>query len=147
MPKSASFTLIWRRSMARIVSFLMGTSKWRPVRLSVMESVSRCAPEGASLTAAGSDLVGFIAQPLQTESRRAGRLVRELIIYTKCARERKNNRGKVAVWSKVNFHTQAYGGGMRGKRGICGDRASVPAGMQIRYLASIDPPDSEPTSD
>src|SRR5579862_5969999 len=117
--------------MARIVSFLMGTSNWRPVRLSVMESVSRRAPEGASFTVAGSDLVGFIAQPLETESRSAGRLEQELIIYTKCGCERENNRGKVALWSKPKFHTQAYGAETRGKCGSWPNRTPARTRMQM----------------
>ena len=40
MPKSSSLTLIFRRSRARIVSSLMGTSYDLPVRLSVMVRVS-----------------------------------------------------------------------------------------------------------
>src|SRR5579863_386552 len=41
-PKSSSFTLIWRRSMARIVSSSIGISYVLPVRLSVIVSV--CEP-------------------------------------------------------------------------------------------------------
>src|SRR5712692_10081553 len=41
MPNSLGSTLIWRRSAARMVSCVMGTSYDLPVRLSVMVSVSR----------------------------------------------------------------------------------------------------------
>jgi hypothetical protein len=47
--------------MGRIVSFLMGISYWRPVRLSVMESVSRRFAEAASAEAVlDSGFVGLI---------------------------------------------------------------------------------------
>src|SRR5579863_6422941 len=82
IPKSLSFTLICRRSRARIVSCVMGISYWRPVRLSVMESVSRRVLVAVSLPVAGSALVGFIAQPLPNKSRIAGRLAPEFLIYT-----------------------------------------------------------------
>src|SRR5216684_5269908 len=41
MANSLGSTLIWRRSAARMVSCVMGTSYDLPVRLSVMVSVSR----------------------------------------------------------------------------------------------------------
>src|ERR1700751_4040074 len=41
MPKSLGSVLIWRRSTARMVPFVMGTSYALPVRLSVMVRVSR----------------------------------------------------------------------------------------------------------
>src|SRR5665213_3446670 len=63
MPKSESLTLIFRRSIAWIVSFLMGTSYCLPVRLSVIVKVSRFDPAGISVVTAGSDFGGFIPEP------------------------------------------------------------------------------------
>src|SRR5579875_2899350 len=57
MPKSDSLILIWRKSMARIVSFLMGTSYCRPLRLSMIVSVSRLLPAEAPLFATVPDFV------------------------------------------------------------------------------------------
>src|SRR5215212_1935663 len=49
-PKSSSSTLIWRRSMLRIVPSVTGISYCRPVRLSVTESVAAAAATPPSAT-------------------------------------------------------------------------------------------------
>jgi hypothetical protein len=44
-PKSSSATFIWRKSIARTVPSVIGTSKVLPVRLSVTVSVSEPVPD------------------------------------------------------------------------------------------------------
>src|ERR1700726_1721968 len=69
MPKSESLIFIWRRSMARMVSFSTGISYCLPLRLSVMVSVSRRLVAGVALVATVVGLVGFIAEPLERQWR------------------------------------------------------------------------------
>src|SRR5580658_850382 len=65
MPKSDSRTLILRRSSARMVSCVMGSSYCRPVRLSTTVRVSRgLATAATSPFATDPGLVGFIHGPL-----------------------------------------------------------------------------------
>src|SRR5260370_42689033 len=77
-PKSSSWTLIFRRSIARIVSSVIGTSYVFPVRLSVMVRVSGTFPSrfvaGKSITSVGAheqrgchDPCRLGAQPTRTE--------------------------------------------------------------------------------
>src|SRR5580698_7552246 len=56
MPKSVSFTLILRRSAARIVSCVMGSSYVLPVRLSVTVSVSCDLADASVLRASVADV-------------------------------------------------------------------------------------------
>src|SRR5216684_8142224 len=51
--------------MARMLSYLMGISYWRPVRLSVIVSESRRAPGGVALFSSVAALAGFISLPFQ----------------------------------------------------------------------------------
>src|ERR1019366_3494882 len=65
MPKSELWSLIWRRSMGRIVSFLTGISNCWPVRLSVIVSVSRRVPVGAPLAVDFVELIFLTPSGLQ----------------------------------------------------------------------------------
>src|SRR5579863_6852552 len=69
MPKSASFTLILRRSAARIVSCVMGSSYVLPVRLSVTVSVSRDLADASAFCVSVADVEESIAV-LERQSRR-----------------------------------------------------------------------------
>src|SRR5712692_3004645 len=60
MPNSFAFTLIWRRSRARMVLWVMGISYCLPVRLSVMVSVSRGTAAASWLAVSGDGFTGFI---------------------------------------------------------------------------------------
>src|SRR6266852_6766259 len=61
MPNSFAFTLIWRRSRARMVLSAMGISYCLPVRLSVMVSVSRGTAAASWLAVSGDGFTGFMA--------------------------------------------------------------------------------------
>src|ERR1700733_16308325 len=95
IPKSESCTLICRKSIGRIVSFLIGISYFFPVRLSMMESVSRCSPAGTSLGASAADFVGFIAWPLPDMANECSRSVYENQCTPKEARRRTRLRSQL----------------------------------------------------
>src|SRR6266478_6667275 len=63
MPNSLGSTLIWRRSAARMVSCVMGTSYVLPVRLSVMVSVSRGVEEPSCFLVVGAESEESIEKP------------------------------------------------------------------------------------
>src|SRR6266478_1338192 len=63
MPNSLGSTLIWRRSAARMVSCVMGTSYVLPVRLSVMVSVSRGVEEPSCFLVVVAESVESIEKP------------------------------------------------------------------------------------
>src|SRR5271154_2025509 len=87
MPKSESLIFIWRRSMARMVSFFIGISYCLPLRLSVIDSVSRRPVAGVSLVETAAGLVGFIPEPLERQWEKAQPSA-HLPLYTKFRRER-----------------------------------------------------------
>src|SRR4051812_29748916 len=67
MPKSSSLTLIWRRSIALIVSSVISSSYCSPVRLSVTESVFLSSPPTAPLPWLSVSVV-LIPSPLANAS-------------------------------------------------------------------------------
>src|SRR5580700_7622832 len=89
----------------------MGSSNWRPVRLSVTVSVSRwVAADGDSLLISDPGLVGFITGPLEAQAcSRRGRLLSRM--YTKFMQAR--NRFRYSrTKSNILAHTVAYGAPM-----------------------------------
>src|SRR6266849_1683678 len=60
IPKSFPSTLIWRRSSARIVPFVTGSSYFFPVRLSITVRVFGPAVVASSTAVGGAGLTGFI---------------------------------------------------------------------------------------
>src|SRR5580658_90735 len=88
MPKSDSRTLILRRSSARMVSCVMGSSYCRPVRLSTTVSVSRgLATAATSPLATDPGFVGFIHGPLGQTRLTGNSGVYKRYCTTSCARD------------------------------------------------------------
>src|ERR1700735_919740 len=77
-----------RRSIARIVSCLMGISICCPVRLSVIDRVSRDVFEAESAIASDSGLVGVITEPFRAEKVYAPQVLTNRM-YTKFAQMRR----------------------------------------------------------
>src|SRR5580700_8018252 len=86
----------------------MGSSNWRPVRLSVTVNVSRwVAADGDSLLISDPGLVGFITGPLEAQAcSRRGRLLSRM--YTKFVQVRNRFRYSRPK-SNIHLHTAPYG--------------------------------------
>src|SRR6266403_365788 len=109
MPNSLGSTLIWRRSAARMVSCVMGTSEDLPVRLSVMVSVSRgeVGPSGFLVVVADS------GESIEKSSEAAGRCRAFIITVHQRERRRKLVEGAAqsAQIQRVGLRPEAQGRG------------------------------------